>query len=120
MMKLTLKAKSSTGEPYNVDFTVQNGKLFAQCNCKAGTFGQLCKHKTELIAGDASRLFDVSQEQKLKELTTIISKSPEVQSIAGSIAASEKLIRQEEAKLKAIKNQFGRRLQEGIAILEDT
>ncbi len=120
MMKMTLKAKSSTGEPYNVDFLVQNGKLFVQCNCKAGIFGQLCKHKTELIAGDASRLFDVSEKQKLTELTSIISKTPEVLSLAGSIAASEKLIQREQAKLKTLKKQFGDKLQEGIAIPENS
>ncbi len=118
-MKLTIKAKSSSGEPYNVDFLVQNGRLSVHCNCKAGTFGQLCKHKTELIAGDESRLFDVSEEQKLTKLTSIISKAPEVQSIAGVIADSEKVIRREQAKLKTLKKQFATRLQEGITILED-
>lgn len=119
IMKLTIKAKSSSGEPYNVDFLVQNGRLSVHCNCKAGTFGQLCKHKTELIAGDESRLFDVSEEQKLTKLTSIISKAPEVQSIAGIIADSEKVIRREQAKLKTLKKQFATRLQEGITIPED-
>ncbi|RPJ73338.1 MAG: hypothetical protein EHM20_12410 [Alphaproteobacteria bacterium] len=117
-MKFTFKAKSSTGEPYNVDFSIESGKLFVQCNCKAGIFGQLCKHKTELISGDESRLFDISQNDKLKEFTTIISNVHEVQSLANNIVVSEKLIQHEQAKLKVVKDQFGKRLKEGIAILE--
>jgi hypothetical protein len=37
-----------------------------------------------------------------------------------SIADSGKLIEHEQAKLKVMKDWFGMRLQEGIAILEDT
>ena len=120
MTKLTIRAKSSGGEPYDVDFLVENGRLSVYCNCKAGIFGQLCKHKTELIGGDESRLFDVSEKEKMTQLRSIISRAPEVQSLAGSIAQSEKLIRREQTKIKTLKKQFGALLQEGIAIEEDT
>lgn len=119
MMNTTIKAKSSSGDPYNVDFLVQNGRLFVHCNCKAGTFGQLCKHKTELVAGDASRLFDEFEREKLAKLASIVSKAPEVKSLASSIAKSEKLIRREQEKIATLKKQFGARLREGIAIQED-
>ena len=120
MAKLTIRAKSSSGEPYNVDFLVKNGNLSVECNCKAGIFGQLCKHKTELISGEEARLFDISEKEKMAQLQTIMSKAPEVQRLAGSIARSEKLIRREQAKLKTLKKHFAELLREGITIAEDT
>ncbi|MBN2271037.1 MAG: hypothetical protein JXN61_10505 [Sedimentisphaerales bacterium] len=120
MSKLTLRAKSSEGEPYNVDFIVDNGRLSVYCNCKAGIFGQLCKHKTELIGGDESRLFDLSENDKMAQVTAMMAKVPEVQSLAARIAQSEKLIRREQAKIKTLKKQFGALLHEGIPIVENT
>ena len=119
MSKLTIRAKSSGGEPYDVDFIVENGRLSVYCKCKAGTFGQFCKHKTELIAGDRSRLFDVSDNAKMAELRAMMARVPEVESLAASIAQSEKLIRREQAKVKTLKKQFAALLHEGIPIAED-
>ena len=120
MTKMTIRAKSSRSEPYDVDFLFENGRLSVYCNCKAGIFGRLCKHKTELIVGDESRLFNISDKDKMTQLRSIISRVPEVHSLAGSIAHSEKLIRREQTKIKTLKKQFSALLQEGIAIAEDT
>ena len=115
-MKITFKAKSSSGDPYNVEFQVEDSLLTVFCDCQAGKFGQLCKHKTELIAGDQTRLFDESEVPKLKELETIISKAPELTKIASQIVESEKIIREEQSKVKKIKKAFAAKLKEGIQI----
>jgi len=120
MTKLTIRAKGSGDEPYKVDFIVENGRLSIFCNCKAGKYGQLCKHKTELIAGDESRMFDISENNKMKQLSSVLSRASEVQSLADSIAHSEKLIRREQVKLKTLKKKFAALLHEGIEIVEDT
>ena len=117
-MKISIRAKSSSGEPYTVEFSIANKKLSVFCNCQAGVFRQLCKHKTELIAGDRSRLFDESEEKKLKELEAILSVVPEISETAKKIAESEKIIRREQAKLKKIKKGFALKLKEGMDILE--
>jgi len=118
-LKITLKAKSSSGDPYDVDFLIQNQKLYVQCNCKAGIYGQLCKHKTELIAGDDSRLFDESEKAKLSEVQLIISKIPEIGKHAEKIIESENKIQQEQAKLKTIRERFCTQLKGGFVIVED-
>ena len=115
-MKITIQAKSSSSTPYTVHFLVEEGKFSAHCNCQAGIFGKLCKHKTELIAGDQSRLFDESEIPKLKELESIISKAPDIGTIAREIAESEKIIRREQAKMKKSKKNFGEKLKNGIQI----
>lgn len=117
-MKISIKAKSSSDDPYTVDFFIADNKLSVFCNCQAGIFRKLCKHKTELIAGDQSRLFDESEAVKLKELETFLSKAPEIGKTAGKIAESEKNIRREQAKLKKIKKEFSIKLKEGIDIVE--
>jgi hypothetical protein len=115
-MKISIKAKSSSGDPYTVDFLIEKNKLSVFCDCQAGKFGQLCKHKTELITGDQSRLFDESEVSKLKELETIIPQAPELKSIAAQIAESEKIIRREQSKVKKVKKEFATKLKEGIEI----
>ena len=113
-MKISIKAKSSSDEPYTVDFFIGDNKIAVYCNCPAGIFGQLCKHKTELISGDQSRLFDGSETVKLKELEAVLSMAPELRKTVERIAESEKIIRREQAKLKKIKKEFAVKLKEGI------
>ena len=105
-MKISIKAKSSSGDPYDVEFLVESNKLSVFCNCRAGQFGQLCKHKTELLAGDQSRLFDESEATLLDELAKVISRASELREVATQIAESEKTIRIEQATLKRIKKDF--------------
>jgi len=62
MEKITLLAKSSSGdEPYFVDFLLKHGSLSVHCSCKAGEYGQLCKHKLALVTCDESMLYDKEQ-----------------------------------------------------------
>ena len=67
-MKYELLAKSSGEEPYQVVFIFDEENLSITCNCKAGAFGKLCKHKTALLTGDASMLAELEQSEPLKEL----------------------------------------------------
>ena len=115
-MTLTIRAKSSGDEPYEVRFVVEANQLSVFCNCQAGMFGKLCKHKTELLSGDSSRLFDESEHRKLDELQEIVKRAPEILQLAGLIAESEKIIRGEQAKVKKVKKQFETKLKQGIAL----
>lgn len=117
-MKISIAAKGSSGVPYAVDFTLDDSRLAGRCNCKAGVHRQLCKHKTELLAGDASRLYDPEDTAQLEYLQALIAKAPEIKSVAAEIAASERIIREEQARLKKIKKQFAKRLDDGIDIVD--
>lgn len=117
-MKISIKAKSSSDEPYTVDFFIEDNKLSVFCNCRAGIFRQLCKHKIELIAGDQSRLFDESEAEQLKELEAVLSMVPELKKTVEKIAESQKIISREQAKLKKIKKGFAVKLKEGIDIID--
>ena len=77
-MDITIFAKSSSQPelPYCVNFTIDEGKLRVNCSCHAGTYGQLCKHKTSLVQGDESMLHDISQKELLVEIISTIKDSP--------------------------------------------
>lgn len=113
-MKLTIQAKSSGQEPYNVEFLVEEDRLSVYCNCQAGNFGKLCKHKTELLAGDASRLFDETEVSKLEQLKSLVARAPEITQLANEIAETEKIIRRKQARVKQAKKEFERKLKQGV------
>lgn len=69
-MKATLLAKSSSGEPYNVEFLTDGGSLRVFCHCQAGVLQRMCKHKLAFILGDTNMLFDSNQASLLSEIHT--------------------------------------------------
>lgn len=73
--KIILKANSSSGDPYDVHFDFSDNKLTVFCNCQAGTYGKLCKHKTGLLDGDLSILFDKTDQEKLLGIIELVKKS---------------------------------------------
>lgn len=115
-MKIILKAKSSSGDPYDVIFTVEDNLLTVHCNCKAGEFGQGCKHKTELMAGIADRLADPSQLPLLEQVAGIVAKAPELHKFAEQILEYEKLIEEAESRQIKVKKKLAESLRNGISI----
>ena len=67
-MKATLLAKSSAGDPYEVEFAIGGEHVRVLCRCQAGVLQQMCKHKLALITGDAKMLFDATQASMLAEI----------------------------------------------------
>ena len=74
MTEYTFSAKSSSGVPYLVIFRIgATGGVSIRCNCQAGMFGKLCKHKIALLRGEADMLANTEQETELETLQKIIS-----------------------------------------------
>jgi hypothetical protein len=68
MSEIRLKAKSSSGNPYDLIF-MDHGDFFTIfCNCQAGTFGKLCKHKTWALSGDDQVLENQEDRPLLREI----------------------------------------------------
>jgi len=108
-MQTTILAKSSSGEPYNVIFSILEGRMTVKCSCKAGLMNQQCKHKRELVSGDREMLYDQNQAELLKQINA----SPEGQSLAGKLALKEAALAELErdktkiaSKEKAIKHDL--------------
>jgi hypothetical protein len=110
-MKTILLAKSSSGEPYKVEFIADGSSLRVFCHCQAGVLQQMCKHKLALIKGDTNMLFDPkhaallsevhawSQFGELKVRTAEYEKKlKEIESAKEVFAKKEKSIKQEFAR----------------------
>jgi hypothetical protein len=70
-MNVLLKANSSSGSFYNVEFREAEEGLSIHCDCPAGEWGKFCKHKWQLLNGDEDMLFDSSQLNQLAAIHKI-------------------------------------------------
>jgi hypothetical protein len=120
-MDINIFAKSSSQpeSPYKVNFIIKDGLLRIYCSCPAGTYGQLCKHKTSFIEGDFNMLYDISQQQLLDDIVATINASPlknEYSRFINRKTEIEKIQRKLKKELKDIKNDLAMKLQNGIKI----
>ena len=50
----TFLVSGSGSRPYQVEFVKDEGGLKAYCNCLAGSHGTHCKHRINILVGDAN------------------------------------------------------------------
>lgn len=99
-MPATLLAKSSGGEPYEVKLHLDQENVFVKCSCRAGIFGKICKHKTAILSGDESILFDPSQSDDLAQIQERI-KDTELPALSAKLEAARADV--EKAKRRAVR-----------------
>lgn len=63
MEQLVLHVKGSSTEPYELTFIKDGDSLTALCNCPAGTFGNLCKHRVSVLEGDTGSVIDTDKDK---------------------------------------------------------
>ena len=73
--QITIKVISSSGNFYEVLFENSKDLLTMFCNCQAGIYGKICKHKIGILAGDTSMLFDQKEISKLNQILELVKKS---------------------------------------------
>jgi len=118
-MEINIHAKSSSNpdEPYEVSFLHTDGKISVLCNCPAGEWGKLCKHKTALISNDTKMLFDADELPLLEQIHELIQKTSLID-VYSNFDVRRKEIETQQRKLKKelsdIKNQLGRLLHDGV------
>lgn len=76
-MEINIHAKSSSNpdEPHEVSFLFINNRISVLCNCRAGEWGKLCKHKTALISNDETMLFNTDEIPLLEQAHELIQKT---------------------------------------------
>jgi hypothetical protein len=115
MKEIRLKAKSSSGGAYDVTFQKKGGLLVVFCSCKAGIYGNLCKHRTRLLNGDESMLYNRDDASALREVREWVTRSR----YAGLLAeydSRKKQIEDAKKKERALRHLIERVLVEGIPI----
>ena len=118
-INILAKISSQPKSPYKVNFTIKDGILRIHCSCPAGTYGQLCKHKSSFIEGDLNMLYDLSQERLLNNIVTTINASPfknEYSRFKNRKMEIEKTQRKLKKELKDIKNDLAVKLHKGHKI----
>lgn len=101
MKTINLKAKSSTSEYYQIIFEISES-IKVSCNCNAGVFGKLCKHKFGLLSGDRNFLFDLNEESIFNELINVVKKSDFLK-LSNELQSAKKdidIAKQHESKIK--------------------
>lgn len=120
-MRISIDVKSSSDpdQVYEVVFEKVDGKVRVLCDCPAGEFGKLCKHKMNLVFGDqrSSGCDDNSlmdSAQALIQETTMIDFILSFESNINRIEAEQRKLKKE---MKNLKNQLGRMLYEGFDLI---
>jgi hypothetical protein len=120
-MRLSILAKSSSNpdNPYNVDFIKEDGRMKIFCSCPAGSLGQLCKHKIEIIQGNLKRLHNSKDKHKLEELFKILDGTT-VLNLVNDYYQKIKDIEERQNDLKkeltVLKHELARKMTQGIVL----
>lgn len=85
---IEILAKSSSGNPYKVLFTIEENSISAFCSCPAGIHRKLCKHITRIMNGEDSILFDSNQKQELAKIVSLL-RNTKIPSLISDLRESE-------------------------------
>ena len=118
MESFKLKAKSSKGGYYSVTIDIGEN-IRISCDCSAGVFGKLCKHKLGFLAGDKNYLYDKNDDLKLNEVLLVVKRS-EYSSILNQLTSAEANVEEAKNKLTKVKGKLEKTLKEGIKLSIDT
>jgi uncharacterized Zn finger protein len=66
--ELTIKVKGSSADPYELTFIKDGDSLTALCNCPAGSFANVCKHRVAILDGDAAAVL----EEDAQKVPTVV------------------------------------------------
>lgn len=88
MEQITFRVRGSSKKPYEVLFIKDGDSLTAVCDCPAGTYGNLCKHRITILDGDASSVCS----DNAAEVATIVNWLPgtDVAAALAELRAAEK------------------------------
>lgn len=111
MAELRIKAKSSSGEPYELVFARTDDRLTIFCPCQAGVYGKLCKHKIGLLQNDNDMLYSDDETAKLNKLQTWIKASE-----LSKLLQDYDQIKMELEALKQKEQKHRRKLEESMKI----
>jgi len=113
-MEKEFKIKSeSTDEIYTVVFKIDNDLLSITCDCKAGAFHVLCKHRLNLVDGDVSAMVDKSDVPALQDILTDVYKS-KVSDLFGELNAIESEIKELDIVKKKLRKEIGLKFSTGF------
>lgn len=106
MEELTLHVKGSSADPYELTFIKDGASLTALCNCPAGTFGNVCKHRVAVLDGDSSAVVDDDGEKTGVVVGWLA--GTDVESALGELREAETTTGAPKADIVAAKRKLGK------------
>jgi len=106
MDEIKFLVKGSADDPYEVTFIKDGGSLTALCTCRAGQFGNSCKHRLSILDGKGS---DISSDNS-DQVSTIVNwlAGTDVESALAEMRAAEKAAVTAKRALDAAKKKLAR------------
>lgn len=114
MKSINLKVKSSSTEFYTIIVDISD-TIKVSCNCGAGIFGKLCKHKIAVLSGDRDILLDKNDELVLEEIFGVISNS-DFFNLNNELEFAKKAVEAAKKQENKIKIKLENALKKGIKI----
>ena len=102
-METTLRIRSSSSDAiYSLQILCEGGNVAIFCDCSAGAYGKLCKHKLAIIANDKTDLENQDQDENF-ELAQAWIRGSSLQEMLADIRVAEKEAEGAQAKVKKLK-----------------
>jgi uncharacterized Zn finger protein len=113
-MEITILVKSSSRpEPRTVHVTRDDSGLSFFCDCPAGNWGRICKHKMALAAGNDSMLYDEDQRGNFEKVKDWVAQSG-YPDLIKELKAAENEQKSAREKVSDIKVKITRAMAEGL------
>lgn len=113
MKKQVLVKSTSRPEPYTVAVSRNKQGVSLSCDCPAGIWGKLCKHKLAVVKGDQDILYDSQDIVTLNQIGAWVADSSYPQLLADLELANSR-VEDAQKKLRDLKAKIGRVMTEGI------
>ena len=104
---------SSSDEIYTVTFKFDQNVTSINCNCQAGLFKMLCKHRLDLLGGDITSLADKLETSNLLEVLNKIDKT-KVEGLYTDLNLIETEIKTLETARKKLRKEIGLKFSNGF------
>lgn len=104
--RFEFKVKSSSVESgYHVVVSLEGADTSCACDCQAGLFGKMCKHKLAVLLGDETILLDAEQASVLTSLASRIRSGP-VGGIVSDLIDAEEAVESAKKRVAATRKKL--------------
>ena len=111
MQEFAFEVQGSAPSPYRVRFVSEAGQLFGTCTCPAGEIGQMCKHRSSILAGDVTAV--VAGADGVPAVLRLLSGTA-LEAAIQAVAVAESEVARAKSGLAAAKKQLGRVIGTGL------
>ncbi len=102
-METTLRIRSGSSDAiYTLQIFCEDGNVAIFCDCSAGAYGKLCKHKLAVISNDRTDIENQEQNSNF-DLAHAWIKSSSLQEMLAEIRAAENEVESAQTKVKKLK-----------------